>query len=101
MAGAATYSYSVGSDNGWIIVVARVIIEPFGVPFFLRLIVEIRIRKQSETQDACRVAVDVGINASRFWSHPLIQVETVSVFCILIACLSETRFINKPQNSVS
>jgi hypothetical protein len=96
MAGAATYSYSVRSDNRWIVVVVRVIIESFGVPFFLRVIVEIRIRKQPETQDACRVTIDVGINARRFWSHPLIQVKTVSVFCILIACLPKTRLINKP-----
>src|SRR5215472_12323547 len=101
MAGTATYSYSVRSDNRWVTVVVRILIESFGVPFFLRLIVEIGIWKQSEAQNACRVPIDLGINARRFWSHPLIKVKTVSVFCILIACLPETRLINKPQNSVS
>src|SRR6476660_1645578 len=101
MAGATTYSYSVRSDNRWIVVVVWIIVESFGVPFFLRVIVEIRIRKQPETEDACRVAIDVRINARSFWSHALIQVKTISVFCILIACLPKTRLINKPQSGVS
>src|SRR6266516_1517957 len=101
MAGSATYSNFVGSNNRRVIVVVGIIIESFGVPFFLRLIVEIGIRKQPETQDACRVAIDLGINPLRFWSHPLIQIETVSVFCILIAGLPETRLIDKAQVGVS
>src|SRR6476646_4936354 len=100
MAGAATYSHSIGSDNRWIVVVVRIIVESFGVPLFPGLIVEVRIGKQPETQDACRVAIDVRINAWRFWFHALIQVKTVSVFCILIAGLPKPRFINKPQSGV-
>src|SRR2546428_5203326 len=101
MAGAATYSDFVGSDDRWVIVVVRIIIESLGVPFFLRLIVEIWIRKQSKTHDPRRVAIDFGINPLRFWSHPPVQIETVSVFCILIAGLPETRLIDKAQVGMS
>src|SRR5258707_15833662 len=101
MAGAATYSHSIGSDNRWIVVVVRIIVESFGVPLFLGVIVEIRIGKHPETKDAGRVAIDVGINARRFWSHPFIQVKTISVFRILIPCLPETRLINKTKISLS
>src|SRR6266566_497792 len=101
MAGSATYSDFVGSDNRWVIVVVRIIIESFGIPFFLRIIVEIRIGKQSKTHDPCRVTIDLGINVPRSWSDPPIQIETVSVFCILIAGLSETRLIDKAQSGVS
>src|SRR6266481_4091662 len=101
MAGSATYSNFVGSNNRRVIVVVGIIIESLSVPFFLRLIVEIGIWKQPETHDPCRVAIDFGINPFRFWSHPLIQIETVSVFCILIAGLPETRLIDKAQIGMS
>src|SRR5437764_428006 len=54
MADAATYSHSIGSDNRWIVIVVQIIVESFGIPLFLGVIVEIRIGEQPETQDGGR-----------------------------------------------
>src|SRR5229473_8047986 len=101
MAGSATYSDFVGSDNRGVIVVVRIIIESFGIPFFLRLVVEIGIGKQTETHYPCRVTIDLEINVRRFRFDPFIQIKTVSIFCILIAGLLETGLINKAQVDMS
>src|SRR5262249_27283839 len=57
MAKPTAHTDAIGTDQILIVVIARIAIESFGVPFFRCYFIEIRIREDPQTDDAAGIAI--------------------------------------------
>src|SRR5262249_37774379 len=57
VAEATRHAYAIGADQILAVVVARVVVGSFGVPFLRRCLFEIRIREQAKPDDSRRISV--------------------------------------------
>ncbi len=73
MAGAACNADAIWPDELVVIVIARVFVETFAVPFFARLVGEFWIWKKPKAKDAGRFAVNAFVNTCRFRFDLLVQ----------------------------
>lgn len=95
MTGAAGYTNAIRSNELIVVVISRVFVETFAVPFLARFLVEFRIWKKPKTKDAGRFAVNGFVDACRFRFHFLIEPQTKF---IRLTRRAETRFIYETES---
>src|SRR6266481_2449177 len=95
VAGAASYSNAIRTDQLVVIVVRRIVHETIAVPFLACLVVELRIWKKPKTKNAGRFAVNAFVDACRFRFYLLIQPQPKF---IRLASSTEPGLVYQTQN---
>src|SRR5213078_4970790 len=95
VAGAASHSNSIRTDELIVVVIARVVYETIAIPFLAHFVIELRIRKQSETEHAGGFAVNFLIDTGRLGLDLFIEPQTKF---IRLSCRAKTGLVREPQS---